>query len=134
MKENVLLVVKFQWRSAEEYFQKNLDEKIDVFSLANNFFGVLTGLEPFYDEEDEDNVKTRVKKGEKAYIDPRFKERSLAEAKLVEIIDLCHEYNPEDRPSIFEVVEFLRAAMAEVDEADRKEKEAGTKDETSMEN
>lgn len=83
-------------------------------------YGILTGLEPFYDEGDDyDNVKIRVKKGDKAYIDPRFKERSLAEAKVAEIIDRCHELDPSVRPTIFEVVEFLRAALEEVKAADR---------------
>ncbi|KAL3922646.1 MAG: hypothetical protein SGILL_002099 [Bacillariaceae sp.] len=108
------------WRSAEEYYERNHNEQIDVFSLANNMYGILTGLEPFYDEGDDyDNVKIRVKKGDKAYIDPRFKERSLAEAKVAEIIDRCHELDPSVRPTIFEVVEFLRAALEEVKAADR---------------
>jgi hypothetical protein len=86
-------------------------------------YGVLTGLEPFYDEHDDyDNVRVRVRKGEKAYVDPRYKERSLAEAKLAEIIDMCHEFEPSARPTIFEVVKFLRQAMKEVDEAERNKK------------
>ena len=83
-------------------------------------------MEPFYDE-DYDKVKDRIKKGEKAYIDPRYKERSVAEAKLVEIIDRCHEFKPDDRPSIFEVVEFLRTALNQVDEADQKAEDAKKK-------
>jgi serine/threonine protein kinase len=105
-----------QWRSPEEYFDNNLDEKVDVFSLGNNIYSVLTGLWVFYDEDDYWKMQHRLMDGEKAYIDPRYKERSLAEAKLVYIIDQCHEFDPEKRPSIFEVVEFLREAMEEVDE------------------
>jgi serine/threonine protein kinase len=37
------------WRSAEEYYDKALDEKVDIFSLGNNFYGILTGMQPFYD-------------------------------------------------------------------------------------
>jgi hypothetical protein len=54
-----------------------------------------------------------VKKGETAFIDPRYKTRSLAEGKLVEIIELCYAYEPEERPSIFEVADFLRKALKE---------------------
>jgi hypothetical protein len=68
----------------------------------------------FYDEDNDEKMQQRLMNGEKAYIDPRYKERSLAESKLVYIIDLCHEFEPEKRPSIFEVVEFLREAMEEV--------------------
>lgn len=77
-------------------------------------YSLLTGLWVFYDEEKDSEMQKRVKEGEKAYIDPRFKHRSLGEAKLSEIIDLCHTYNPQDRPSVFEVVEFLREALKEV--------------------
>lgn len=56
----------FQWRSAEEYFDKALTELVDVFSLGNNYFGVLTGIEPFHkehmeldDEEEEEAVVRR---------------------------------------------------------------------------
>jgi len=102
------------WRSPEEYFDHDLTEEVDVFSLGNNMYSILTGLYVFYDEEDDEKVKERVKAGEKAYIDPRYKERSLAETKLAEIIDRCHSYNPEDRPSIFSVVKFLRDALTDV--------------------
>ena len=58
-----------------------------------------------------------VAEGEKPYIDSRYKERSLAEAKLVEIIEKCHEYFEINRPSIFEVVDFLSEALEEVHDA-----------------
>jgi len=79
-------------------------------------YSILTGLWVFYDEDNDEKIKQRVKVGEKAYIDPRYKERSLAEAKLVHIIDQCHQFEPEGRPSIFEVVEFLREAIVETNE------------------
>ena len=36
------------WRSPEEYKDDPLDESIDVWSLGNNMYSILTGLEPFY--------------------------------------------------------------------------------------
>lgn len=105
----------FKWRSPEEYFERNHDEKIDVYSLGNNFFGLLTGLEPFWEEESWDRMKVRVMQGDKAPIDPRYRERSVADAKLAEVIDWCHEFDPQKRPSIFDVVQFLRDAMKELD-------------------
>ena len=79
-------------------------------------YSLLTGLWVFFDEKDAHEVQKRVKAGEKPYIDPRFKENSPAEAKLVEIIDRCHSYQPGDRPSIFEIVEFLRDAVKKIRE------------------
>jgi serine/threonine protein kinase len=49
-----------QWRSPEEYFDHPLNEKVDVFSLGNNMYSLLTGLWPFYDEEDDQEVKVSV--------------------------------------------------------------------------
>jgi serine/threonine protein kinase len=102
-----------QWRSPEEYYDWKLNEKVDVYAVANNMYSVLTGLWVFYDEHDDDKVKRRIKNGETAYIDPRYKE-GLAEAKIAEIIERCHAFKPDDRPSIFEVVDFLRKALTEV--------------------
>mmetsp|Transcript_695 Transcript_695/g.1606 ORF Transcript_695/g.1606 Transcript_695/m.1606 type:complete len:89 (+) Transcript_695:1748-2014(+) len=77
-------------------------------------YSLLTGLWIFYDEDDEDNVRERIKQGEKPFIDPRYMNQSLAEAKLAEIIDRCFSFRPEDRPSIFDVVRFLSDALKEV--------------------
>jgi serine/threonine protein kinase len=110
----------FQWRSPEEYAEINHNEQIDVYSLGNNFFGMLTGLEPFWEEDDDyDKLRIRVMQGEKAPLDRRFfdPQRNLAESKLAEIIDQCHEFDPEKRPTIFQVVDFLQNAMTEVDNA-----------------
>lgn len=107
---------KIKWRSPEEYFDHGLNEKVDVYSLGNNMYSLLTGLYPFFDEEHTKQIQERVKAGEKPYIDQRYNESSMAEAKLAEIIDRCHSYDPDDRPSIFEIVEFLRDALKKIRE------------------
>lgn len=48
-----------------------------------------------------------------AYIDPRYKKRSYAEQQLVKALVQCWEYEPDDRPSIFELVDQLRKAVSE---------------------
>eukprot|EP00980_Cylindrotheca_fusiformis_P028444 scaffold22599_cov139-Cylindrotheca_fusiformis.AAC.35 len=109
------------WRSAEEYFDKPLTEQVDVYSLGNNFFGILTGIEPFYMERQEtedakeviEYVQERVKNAIKPRIDPAYKEHSFAEQKLVELIDWCLEYNPGDRPTMFQIVDYLGDAIRE---------------------
>jgi serine/threonine protein kinase len=78
-------------------------------------YSLLTGLSVFYDESNVRTVQARVKRGDTAYIDPRYKKKSLAEAKLAEIIARCHHYDPADRPSIFEIVAFLTDALKEVE-------------------
>ena len=48
-----------QWRSAEEYFDRGLNEKVDVYSLGNNMFGVLLGVAPFWDVEHTKEIQVR---------------------------------------------------------------------------
>jgi len=101
------------WRSPEEYFDKPVTEQIDIFSLANNFYSILTGLYPFYDLEDDEIRKTKLKDGETAYIDPRWKTKSFEEGKIVEVIEKMYVYTPDSRPGVFEVVSFLKASLKE---------------------
>mmetsp|Transcript_2823 Transcript_2823/g.5888 ORF Transcript_2823/g.5888 Transcript_2823/m.5888 type:complete len:687 (-) Transcript_2823:20-2080(-) len=101
------------YRSPEEFAIKNLDEKIDVFSFGNNIYALLTGLWNFYDVDDDGEVHTMLIDQKLAYVDPRFKKRSYAEKKLVELMEKCWIYNPDDRISIFEAVEFLRNVLKE---------------------
>jgi serine/threonine protein kinase len=108
------VLASLQWRAPEEYFDHPLDEKIDIFSLGNNLYSTLTGLSPFYEScYHTSEVQEKVKKGEKPYIDPRWRNNSFAEGRIVELIERCFEYKPEDRIDIFEAVRFLRDAVAE---------------------
>jgi hypothetical protein len=108
------------WRSPEEYKDEPLTEAIDVWSLGNNFYGLLTGLSPFYELDNETGKHTkktrkRVVKGETPFIDPRYYlQQSPEERALVEVIKRCFEYAPEDRPTIFEIVDDLRQAVSEL--------------------
>lgn len=101
------------WRAPEEYHDDPLNEKIDVYSLGNNMYALLTGVSVFYDEEDIDQVQRRVKSGEMPYIDPRWQERSFAERKMIEIMEKMWTYDPDERVDIFEVITFLREAYEE---------------------
>ena len=77
-------------------------------------YSLLTGLNPFYNSKSTKEVITQVLAGKTAYIDPRWKERSPAEATLVELIPRCFEYEPMNRISIFELVDHLKKAVSEL--------------------
>ena len=51
--------------------------------------------------------------GENAFIDPRYKERSFIERKLVELVEKCWIYDPAERISIFEAVDYLKEVIKE---------------------
>ena len=46
--------------------------------------------------------------GETPFIDPRYRKRSYIESRLIKAMEMMWAYKPEDRASIFEVVEFLQ--------------------------
>ena len=61
------------YRAPEEYRDGHLNEKIDVWSLGNNIYALLTGLWIFYDEADDtyDKIQKRIMDGDIPYIDSR---------------------------------------------------------------
>jgi len=99
-------------RSPEEYIDANLDEKIDVFSYGNLLYNLLTGLWNFYELGDsEEVIQEAILDKKRPYIDPRYRNRTFAESALVNLIEKCWEHRAKDRPSIFQVMEYLREAL-----------------------
>lgn len=83
-------------------------EQVDIWPLGNLIFSLLTGLRPWYYLNEESEIqKTMIDNGA-PYIDPRYRKRSFIERRLVDIMAKCHKLDSEERPSIFEIVEFLR--------------------------
>ena len=101
-----------KFRAPEEFIPDILNEKIDIFSLGNNFYGLLTGLWPHYYDDNEKAQKKYIK-GKMPYIDKRYRTRSYAEGQLVEAIKMCHKREPDDRADIFTIVDFLRMSVDE---------------------
>jgi len=56
-----------------------------------------------------------------SYIDPRYEARSYGEKKLVEIIRLCWEYDPDNRIDIFSIVKMLEEIVRENERIEREE-------------
>ena len=83
-------------------------EQVDIWPLGNLFFSLLTGLKPWYYLNEESEIQETMIKHGGPSLDPRFRRRSFIERRLVDIMDKCHNLNPEKRPDIFEVVAFLR--------------------------
>jgi hypothetical protein len=89
-----------------------------VYSFGNNIYALLTGLYPFYDLDysHEDKLQKKIKKGKKPFIDPRYRTRSYAEGKLVDVMELCWAYHAEERPEIQTVIVQLQEASDHLDE------------------
>ncbi len=81
--------------------------------VGNNFYSLLTGLWVYYENKDDVVVQEKVKSAMLPFIDERYKyNRSYAERSLVQAIELCLKHDPDERVSIFQLVEFLRNAVA----------------------
>ena len=63
----------------------------------------------------------RLINGEMSFIDKRYIRRSFEEGKLVEIIKRCWQTDPDNRPSIFEIMALLRKAIDEREKRNAKE-------------
>jgi hypothetical protein len=57
--------------------------------------------------------QTNVKNGAQQVVDPRYRTKSFADGKLVDLIERCWEYDPAKRANIFELVEALQKALDE---------------------
>ena len=104
-----ILTIHFhsQLRSPEEIIDSPLTEKIDIYSLGNVFYSILTGLLVNRDYT-LSAAHSRIKRGIPEEIDVQFFEsRSPAEQALVKVIQWCWTFDEEERPSIFEAVAFL---------------------------
>lgn len=111
-----------QWRSPEEARnEKNLTEKIDVFSLGHIFFRLICGHEPWHKLEPDgmppkDILNEKVKQG----ILPTIPEEIMdsLDPEIVAIRDAmlrCYTYDPRERPSAREIANSLQHALDQLE-------------------
>ena len=96
------------YRAPEENIDAPLTEKIDVFSLGNVLYYILTGTMVHSDRESSEAVQRIVDGITEPIADTYYEEPSTA--ALAEAIQMCWTYLPEKRPTIFELVQFLEDA------------------------
>ncbi|KAL3793308.1 hypothetical protein HJC23_003818 [Cyclotella cryptica] len=97
------------FRAPEENVDAPLTEKIDVFSLGNVFYSVLTGIMVFVNQSSSE-AHQRIVDGITEPIADIYYE-SPSSAALAEVIEMCWTYDVEERPTIFEIVQFLEKAV-----------------------
>jgi len=99
------------YRSPEEFRCMDSNEAMDTYSMGNNIYALLTGLQPFYQYDPNDTGYIQnllIGNEEKPYVDPRYRTRSEVEAGLVRIMEQCWEWDLDKRIPIFDVVRQLR--------------------------
>ncbi|GKY98993.1 hypothetical protein MPSEU_000855000 [Mayamaea pseudoterrestris] len=102
------------YRSPQENTGEPTDESADVHVLGSILYNLLTGLMPFYHEKSHrEAVKALVHRKETPCIDPAFRNGTLIQQTLVDIMEDCWHYQSERRPSVFTVLKKLRATVVE---------------------
>eukprot|EP00569_Conticribra_weissflogii_P003132 CAMPEP_0171339140 /NCGR_PEP_ID=MMETSP0878-20121228/7762_1 /TAXON_ID=67004 /ORGANISM="Thalassiosira weissflogii, Strain CCMP1336" /LENGTH=750 /DNA_ID=CAMNT_0011841009 /DNA_START=194 /DNA_END=2446 /DNA_ORIENTATION=- len=100
------------FRAPEENLDAPLDEKIDVYSLGNVFYTLLTGVMVYIDVGHSETSQLIIE-GKTPIIYRYLVSQNSAEASLAKIVRWCWTHNAKDRPSIFEVVKALENLVAE---------------------
>lgn len=104
----------------EVYPRHVLSEKVDVYSLGNTLYVLLTGLEPQGKEHKQRRLKSvsnRVAHGEHAqFTDEYANSADPAIGAIRNAIRSCWESDPDIRPAAIEVAQDLFAALDELNQ------------------
>lgn len=99
-------------RSPEEYEGEHLDEKLDIYSLANVYFEILTGTTPWRTKT-ADETQRLVKQGVLPFIRPEFRQPGTPDAFLAELTKKSYSLAPKDRPSAAQLVNAIERYLNE---------------------
>eukprot|EP00571_Detonula_confervacea_P012483 CAMPEP_0172305380 /NCGR_PEP_ID=MMETSP1058-20130122/6681_1 /TAXON_ID=83371 /ORGANISM="Detonula confervacea, Strain CCMP 353" /LENGTH=697 /DNA_ID=CAMNT_0013016963 /DNA_START=1 /DNA_END=2094 /DNA_ORIENTATION=+ len=98
------------YRAPEENSNRPLTEKMDVYSLGNVFYSILTG-KLVWDQYELEVTMERIITGDTMEIEDFYRKSTNSRTRiLVRAIESCWTTDAKDRPSIFQVVDFLERA------------------------
>ena len=111
-----VLNVFMQWRAPEEYLMQRETEKIDVFSLGNVLYFLLTKKEPFDDISPADAIKL-IEKGQRLEVTDKniLKSKHPFDSTVLKALDMCFVYEPKKRASARQVANLFDQALKKVE-------------------
>jgi len=98
-----------KFRSPEEYNYFGESEKIDVYSMGNVFYSLMTELWPFQ-ELTENQAQDKVIAGDRPPIAMENTTDPYAMA-MIHVIKMCWMHHPSQRPSVKDVIAYIEKAM-----------------------
>ena len=100
-----------KFRSPEEYAYEVETEKIDVYSMGNVFYAIVSGTMPFEGEKQE-KAKKNVMQGKRPKIPSEIKESDdIAIQAILTAPEACWKQDPKDRPPATEIRDELKSVM-----------------------
>ena len=91
---------------------KNQSEKIDVYSMGNVFYALLTESWPFDELKDKD-AQTRIINGERPFIPESIsKSNDPNQIALLEAMKMCWSQNPSDRATARDVLKYVTKQLS----------------------
>ena len=105
-----------QFRAPEEYKVEALSEKVDVFSLGNIIYSIITGIYPFAKKEySMRETKKRVKNGEKPPLKATYRESdNPIDRVLLKAMDMSLIYRWQDRARAYDVHDLFVTELRDV--------------------
>lgn len=103
------------FRSPEEYAQKGQSEKVDIYSMGNIFYVLLTGKWPFEHLSSTKKARTIVKQGGRPPIDGAIlNSTDPFDRALLEAMQMCWVQEPTKRATAREVQSFIETKLLEL--------------------
>lgn len=100
-----------QFRSPEEYKYETQTEKVDVYSMGNVFYAILTGLWPFEEEKNEKEAKNKIKQGKRPDFGKVQNSTDPFDRAMIQAIEMCWKQNPESRATSRQVQEYINTQL-----------------------
>lgn len=116
-----------KFRSPEEYMHNSQSEMVDIYSMGNIFYSLLTELWPFEELEDKE-AKKKIKAGDRPPIPDELRHSDDPSVKtLRNAIDLCWIHSPRKRATAREVENYIAEELEKI--LKKENKPEGKKDE-----
>jgi Protein kinase domain len=105
------------FRAPEVYWPEGsqVDESNDLWPMGNLIFTLLTGLFPFHNTTAYSKIQNITLSGATPYVHPQLRRApNYILQRLLDIMDQCHKFDPAQRPTIFQVYQFLQETRRHV--------------------